>query len=90
MENVCIFAKVVMIGKSRIEQDKVFRSLLNAFFFSFYISLYCWQCCQTTITMKTKLSLEVGLRVEVGRIVKVLLHFIDAIGRLSKMIGLNL
>lgn len=34
MENVCIFAKVVMIGKSRIEQDKVFRSLLNAFFFS--------------------------------------------------------
>lgn len=55
--------------------------------------------------MKTKLSLRVRLRIEVdttknakskickylifGRIVKVLFHLIDAIGRLYKMIGLN-
>ena len=55
--------------------------------------------------MKTKLSLLVKLRIEVGttkkakskiwkclvfsRIVKVLFHLIDAIGRLYKMIGLN-
>ena len=55
--------------------------------------------------MKTKLSLLVKLRIEVdttkkakskiwkylrfGRIVKVLFHLIDAIGKLYKMIGLN-
>ncbi len=55
--------------------------------------------------MKTKLSLLVKLRIEVGttkkaksktwkclllgRIVKVLFHLIDAIGRLYKMIGLT-
>ena len=55
--------------------------------------------------MKTKLSLLVRLRIEVGttkkakskickclvfgRIVKGLFHLVDAIGRLYKMIGLN-
>ncbi len=57
------------------------------------------------LIMKTKLSLLVKLRIEVGttkkaksktwkclllgRIVKVLFHLIDAIGRLYKMIGLT-
>ena len=55
--------------------------------------------------MKTRLSFTVRLRIEVdttkkakskiwkylifGRIVKVLFHLIDAIGKLYKMIGLN-
>lgn len=71
----------------------------------FYIHPYQGQLCSIIVIMKTKLSLRVRLRIEVdttknakskickylifGRIVKVLFHLIDAIGRLYKMIGLN-
>ena len=71
----------------------------------FYISTIKGNVAPNSFTMKTKLSLWVRLRIEVdttkkakskiwkchifGRIVKVLFHLIDAIGRLYKMIGLN-